>query len=109
MRQRGPVKPAEDRDSGQPGHNRAPTSQPSEPTTNSMGTAGPLTRVNVNLTQRTVAALDSAVAKTGDSRTDTINRAIQVYDLVQDLLRNGDGRSLLIKYPSGESERVFIM
>lgn len=108
MRQRGPVKPTEGRDSGQPGHDRAPTS-PSEQANHSMGTAGPLTRVNVNLTQRTVAALDSAVAKTGDSRTDTINRAIQVYDLVQDLLRNGDGRSLVIKYPSGESERVFIM
>lgn len=68
-----------------------------------------LTRVNVNLTPRTVTALESAVAKTGDSRTDTINRAIQVYDLVQDLLRGGDGRSLVIRYPDGETERVFIM
>ncbi len=73
------------------------------------GTAGPLTRVNVTLTRRTVTALDSAVEKSGDSRTDTINRAIQVYDLVQDLLRGGDGRSLVIRYPDGETERVYIM
>lgn len=108
MRQRGPVKPTEDRDPRQPGPEDVPA-PPDGTTANSMGTAGPLTRVNVNLTQRTMTALDSAVQKTGDSRTDTINRAIQVYDLVQDLLRGGDGRSLVIKYPSGESERVFIM
>lgn len=108
MRQRGPVRAAEDRDPGSAGHDDAPGPE-TETTTPSMGTAGPLTRVNVNLTQRTMAALESAVMKTGDSRTDTINRAIQVYDLVQDLLGNGDGRSLVIRYPDGESERVFIM
>lgn len=105
MRQRGTVRTTEDRDTKQSGEDGAPT--PAGEAT--MGTAGPLTRVNVNLTQRTMAALDSAVQKTGDSRTDTINRAIQVYDLVQDLLRGGDGRSLVIRYPSGETERVYIM
>lgn len=108
MRQRGPVRAAEDRAAGSAGHDDAPDPE-SEATAPSLGTAGPLTRVNVNLTQRTMNALESAVQKTGDSRTDTINRAIQVYDLVQDLLGSGDGRSLVIRYPDGESERVFIM
>lgn len=73
------------------------------------GSGGPLTRVTVNLTQRSMVALDSAVRKSGDTRTDTINRAIQVYDLVQDVLKRGDGRSLLIKYPNGECERLLMM
>ncbi len=73
------------------------------------GSSGPLTRVTVNFTQRSMLALDSAVRKSGDTRTDTINRAIQVYDLVQDVLKRGDGRSLLIKYPNGECERLLMM
>jgi hypothetical protein len=85
--------------------------QPSPPTAEppTGGNSGsPLTRVTVNLTPRSVTALDSAVARTGDSRTDTINRALQVYDLVLELLERGDGRSLRLKHPDGEVERIFI-
>lgn len=68
-----------------------------------------LIKVTVNLTPRTVDAMEIACARTGDSKTDTINRALQVYQLVLDLLRAGDGRSLVIRHPDGETERVYIL
>lgn len=67
-----------------------------------------LTRITVNLTPRAMDALDSAVSKTSDSRTDSINRALQVYDLFLDLLARGGG-SLLLKHADGETERVYIL
>jgi hypothetical protein len=76
---------------------------------NSGGSGGSLTRVTVNLTPRSVDALDNAVRKSGDSRTDTINRALQAYDLVLDLLDRSGGRSLLLKYADGETERIYIL
>lgn len=44
-------------------------------------TAG-LTRLTVNLVPRALAALDLAAEHTGDSRTDIVNRALQVYAAV---------------------------
>lgn len=41
-----------------------------------------LTRLTINLTRRAVDALDRAATKTGDSRTDTVNRALVVYATV---------------------------
>jgi hypothetical protein len=41
--------------------------------------ASDLTRLTVNLIPRASAALDIAVGLTGDSRTDSINRALQAY------------------------------
>lgn len=38
-----------------------------------------LTTVTVNLTARTMSALDDAAALEGDTKTETINRAIQFY------------------------------
>lgn len=43
---------------------------------------GSLTRVTVYLVGSASAALDSAAELTGDTKTDTINRALQVYDHV---------------------------
>ncbi|RPF33421.1 hypothetical protein [Streptomyces sp. TLI_185] len=40
---------------------------------------GSLKRITVNLTPRSVDAMRTAVELTGDSRTDIINRAVQVY------------------------------
>ena len=51
----------------------------------------PLVRVNVNLTPRAAASLDQACLRTHDSKTDTINRALVVYNLVLQLLERGDG------------------
>lgn len=50
-----------------------------------------LEQVTVNLTQRSYQALDEAAQLTGDSRTDTINRALQVYAFVVNMTaRHGD-------------------
>lgn len=67
---------------------------------------GQLQRVTVNLTPRAAAALDAAAARTGDNRTDVINRALQVYALVLELM---DGRDhLVVVSPDGTRERVYI-
>jgi hypothetical protein len=46
-------------------------------------------RVTVNLTARSSAALELAAALTGDTRTDTINRALQVYAYLEQLVEGG--------------------
>jgi hypothetical protein len=38
-----------------------------------------LTRVTLNLTPQTVAALDRVTDVTGDSRTDAMNKAVRLY------------------------------
>ena len=65
-----------------------------------------LTRITVNLTPRATAALDRRVAA-GDSKTDTINRALRVYDLVQGLI--DDGRALHLTGPDGTQERIHLL
>jgi hypothetical protein len=41
--------------------------------------SGGLTAVTVNLTERAMTALNETADRLGDTRTDTINRAIQLY------------------------------
>lgn len=41
-----------------------------------------LTKVTVNLTEQSMAALNDAAAIEGDTRTETINRALQLYCLL---------------------------
>ncbi len=53
------------------------------------GGNGPLERVTVNLVTRASRALQLAAELTGDSRTDIINRAIQVYAYVVQIEANG--------------------
>jgi hypothetical protein len=50
---------------------------------------GSLERVTVNLTPRSSRALESAVAITGDSKTDTINRAVQLYVFLEEIMTSG--------------------
>lgn len=59
-----------------------------------------LVRVTVNLTPRAVDSLDQACLRTHDSKTDTINRALVVYNLVLELLDRGDG-SLTLQTKNG--------
>lgn len=44
-----------------------------------------MTRLDVDLTPRAAAALGAVEAFTGDSRTDVVNRALQVYALLCDI------------------------
>ena len=50
---------------------------------------GPLERVTVNLTARAALALDVATGLTGDTRTDTINRALQIYAFLKQVTARG--------------------
>src|SRR5262245_2029581 len=87
---------------------RSRTSPPGEaPPASGVGPGG-LVRVTVNLTPRSADALESASKVTGLSKTDIINRALQIYQVVEDLLDRGGG-SILVKHKNGESERVYIL
>lgn len=59
----------------------------------------PLTKVSVNFVPRAVDALNAAAERNRDTRTDTLNRAIQVYDVVTREI--ADGGQLMIKRPDG--------
>jgi hypothetical protein len=48
-----------------------------------------LERVTVNLTPRAWQALNQAVKLTGDSKTDTINRALQLYAYLEEITQSG--------------------
>lgn len=52
-------------------------------------TEGGLERVTINLTPRAARALELATQLTGDSKTDAINRAVQVYAYIEHIIANG--------------------
>ncbi len=54
------------------------------------GTGGYLTKITVNLIPRSMTALNTIVALTGDNKTDSINRALQVYAFFQERIAAGD-------------------
>jgi hypothetical protein len=53
------------------------------------GVKNMLERVTVNLTPRSVRALNNLVGWTDYSKTDTINRALQIYAFIQEILEKG--------------------
>lgn len=78
------------------------------PATNGAGRHGSaLERVTVNLTPRASKALEQVVERTGDTKTDTINRALQVYAFVEKTLQEG-GSVYTRRTPDGELERLQI-
>jgi hypothetical protein len=67
-----------------------------------------LERITVNLTPRSSAALKVAVELTGDTKTDTINRAIQLYAYLEKVIR--DGGSVHVREEEGaELQRLRIV
>lgn len=74
----------------------------------SAGTGGQLVRLTVNLTPRSSEALEKASKESGDSKTDTVNRALQVYAVIQEMCKRGGG-SIRVIHPDGEVERVHII
>lgn len=68
-----------------------------------------LTRMTVNLTPRAMGALEWTCGRTGENKTDVINRALQVLAVVHDMLERNDGRSLVVVQPDGRSERVYVL
>lgn len=51
---------------------------------------GQSVRVTVNLTARSAKALEETVDATGDTQTDVINRALQVYAYLEAAMAEGD-------------------
>jgi hypothetical protein len=58
-----------------------------------------LERITVNLTSRSSSALELAVELSGDTKTDTINRAIQIYAYLEKVIR--DGGSVHVREQTG--------
>uniref|UniRef100_UPI003F49B1E8 hypothetical protein n=1 Tax=Actinoplanes sp. CA-151224 TaxID=3239904 RepID=UPI003F49B1E8 len=69
-------------------------------------TATGLTKFTINLVRRAVRALEIATEETGDNRTDTFNRAIQVYAYI--VKAEKEGKSLYLVGPDGEKERLLL-
>ena len=69
---------------------------------------GSLQRVTVNLTPRSWQALETVIKRTGDSQTDAINRAIQVYSYLADITETG-GTLYVRDVGSDELERLRII
>jgi hypothetical protein len=69
-----------------------------------------LVRLTVNLTKRSDAALQLASDLTGDSKTDTVNRALQVYAyLAQQSQASGPAKKIRLVAPDGTAETVSIL
>ena len=65
-----------------------------------------LERVTVNLIPRACSALEAIVERTGDSKTDTINRALQVYNYLDEIMHSGG--AVYVQEPEGKPERLKI-
>jgi len=72
------------------------------------GGGSSLERITVNLTPRSVAAMDQVVDLTGDTKTDTINKALQLYGYIQEFLSSGG--TLYMRDPgSSELDRIKLL
>ncbi|MEU7180759.1 hypothetical protein ACWIG3_18335 [Streptomyces celluloflavus] len=69
--------------------------------------AGPV-RVTVNLAPKAAAALDQAVKLTGDTKTDTINRSLQIYAYLEKVIQEG-GTLYTRSADSDELERLYFV
>lgn len=65
-----------------------------------------LTRITVNLTPRAAAALDRAAARADMTKTDTINRALILLDVVENLQEAGE---LTIQGRDGQTYRIYLL
>ena len=87
---------------------RPPAAEPQPPDADAAGGGGGLVRVTVNLTPKSYDALQRTCEATRDSKTDAINRALLVYELVQRLADQGGG-SIIMVNAAGEKERIHIL
>ena len=66
---------------------------------------GPLERVTVNLTGRAADALEQVAKLTGNSKTDTINRSLQLYAYLEQVTNDG-GAIYVRESPGGELQLI---
>lgn len=71
------------------------------------GGGGPLERVTVNLVARASRALQRVVDLTGDSKTDALNRAIQIYCYLEEV--ESKGGDILIRESKDSEPQVVKM
>jgi hypothetical protein len=71
------------------------------------GGGSSLERVTVNLTSKSISALERITAATGETKTDSINKALQVYSFIRQVMQ-ADGRLYVRDSPDGETERLHI-
>jgi hypothetical protein len=72
------------------------------------GGGGGLVRVTVNLTPAAAQAMERLCDETGYSKTDVINRALQVYEVWQEIAQRNGG-TVAIKHQDGETERIRLL
>jgi hypothetical protein len=72
---------------------------------NVRGGGGGLERVTVNLIPRASRALEQATDLTGDSKTDSINRALQVYAYLEEVWSKGG--AVLVEIDGQRTELKF--
>lgn len=70
-----------------------------------MGTED-LTKLTVNLTESAATALDFAAVLSGDTRTDTVNRALLIYNSIAEAATEGRGRLSFKLIDGGEPVRI---
>jgi hypothetical protein len=66
-----------------------------------------LERVTVNLTPKSVAAMDRIATLTGETKTDAINKSLQFYDHIREFIDSG-GALYMRDHGSSELERIKI-
>ncbi|MFE2392233.1 hypothetical protein ACFXC0_26255 [Streptomyces althioticus] len=64
-------------------------------------------RYSVTLVPPAVEAINKLVEATGLTKTDVINRAVQIYAFLEE--RMGEGNEVVLRSPEGEYERVHIV
>jgi hypothetical protein len=69
------------------------------------GSNGPLERITVNLTGRASRALELATELTGDTKTDSVNRALQIYAYLEQVTAQG-GSIYVREAADSELERL---
>lgn len=66
-----------------------------------------LTRLTVNLTPKSDAALTNLAERTDLNRTDLVNRALQLYDYVDKATEAG--HQLMLRRPDGQLDRIKLL
>jgi hypothetical protein len=85
---------------------KGPVTDPDRAAATTGRSHGALERVTVNLTPRAWHALEATVHRTGDTKTETINRALQIYNYLDELMHSGG--AVYVQDPNGKPERLKI-
>ncbi len=71
-------------------------------------TLGPITKVSANFTERSVIAMEVAAEVTGDTQTDCLNRAIQIYAYISKVFADGE-KIEIVNPTTGKREELELL